>query len=71
MVEQSWMMGDDELKASNRVFQRPSERQRHSNVGLANYLGSEPNLAFCSKGCVHVCPNIHIHSRGQGGVLRP
>ena len=69
MMEQSWMMGDDEMKDSNRMFQQPTKRQRHSNVGLANYMGWEPNLAPCSKGSAPVCPNVCTHSCGQGGVF--
>ena len=49
MEERSWMMGDDEREGANKVFKQPSKMQRHSNVGLANFMGPEPNLNQCSK----------------------
>lgn len=36
-------MGDDKPEGSTRIFTRPSQRQRLSNVGLATSMGLKPN----------------------------
>ena len=54
MAEWSWMIRDDELEGSNRMFKQPNKRQRH--VKLANSMGLEPNFIPCLEGSMSVHP---------------
>ena len=58
------MMGNDEMKGSNKVFKQANKRQRHSNVGSTNSMRLEPNLTPCLEHSVPIRPFVYVYSCG-------